>query len=290
MTTIEEHVRHAVRLAADNVAVGQFPFAAVVVADGGAGEVLGIGVNTCRRDADPTAHGEVEAMRDACRRLGSFDLSGAIVASSCHPCPICQAVAGATGIERIYYAATRDEAAAGGFGMPGESGRAERVDNVLVPIEQVIVAEAAGPFDAWLASGHGADTVRRPVHELRIAVTAPDHAAAVAFYRDALGLPELADWTSPDGKVTVLDGGRATLELIDEAQAGYIDRVEVGRRVAGQVRLALQVDDSAAVAVRLVSGGATYLGAGAVVTPWSDRNVRLDAPGGLQLTLFTPAD
>ena len=118
MASIEEHVRTAVRLAADNVAAGQFPFAAVVVADGGAGDVLGTGVNTCRRDADPTAHGEVEAMRDACRRLGSFDLSGAVVASSCHPCPICQAVAGATGIERIYYAATRDQAAAGGFGMP----------------------------------------------------------------------------------------------------------------------------------------------------------------------------
>jgi lactoylglutathione lyase len=290
MASIEEHVRTAVRLATDNVAAGQFPFAAVVVADGGAGDVLATGVNTCRRDADPTAHGEVEAMRDACRRLGMFDLSGAIVASSCHPCPICQAVAGATGIERIYYAATRDQAAAGGFGMPQASGVAEQVDGVLVPIEHVRAADAASPFDAWLASGHDSDTVRRPVHELRVAVTVPDHAAAVMFYRDALGLPQLADWSSPDGKVTVLDGGRATLELIDEAQARYIDTVEVGRRVASPVRLALQVDDSTAVAERLAGSGATYLGDGPVVTPWQDRNVRLDAPGGLQLTLFTPAD
>jgi lactoylglutathione lyase len=290
MPSIEEHVRAAVRLAADNVAAGQFPFAAVVVADGGAGQVLGTGLNTCRRDADPTAHGEVEAIRDACRRLGTFDLSGAIVASSCHPCPICQAVAGATGVERIYYAATREQAAAGGFGMPGAAGLAEQVDGVLVPIERVEVEDAASPFDAWLASGHGSGTVQRPVHELRVAVTVPDHPAALTFYRDALGMPELADWSSPDGKVTVLDGGRATLELIDEAQAGYIDAVEVGRRVAGPVRLALQVDDSTAVGERVVGSGAAYLGAGPVVTPWKDRNVRLDAPGGLQLTLFTPAD
>ena len=290
MASIEEHVRTAVRLAADNVAAGQFPFAAVVVAEGGAGEVLGAGVNTCRRDADPTAHGEVEAMRDACRRLGTFDLAGTILASSCHPCPICQAVAGASGVERIYYAATRDQAAAGGFGMPGTSGGAEQVDGVLVPIERVAIEDAASPFDAWVASGHGAGTIRRPIHELRVAFTVPDHAAAVAFYRDALGLPQLADWSSPDGKVTVLDGGRATLELIDEAQAGYIDSVEVGQRVAGPVRLALHVDDSAALARRLASSGATSLGDGPVVTPWQDRNIRLDAPGGLQLTLFTPAD
>ena len=65
MTTIEEHLRNAVRLATDNVAAGQFPFAGLVVADHGAGEVIATGVNTCRRDADPAAHGEVEAIRSA---------------------------------------------------------------------------------------------------------------------------------------------------------------------------------------------------------------------------------
>ena len=287
MTTIEEHVRAAVAMATDNVAAGQFPFAALVVADGGAGEILGRGVNTCRRDADPTAHGEVEAIRDACRRLGSFDLSGAIVASSCHPCPICQAVAGSVGIERIDYAATREHAAEAGFGMPWPDGVAEKFDGLLVAIERVEV-DGTPPFEAWLASGHADGTVQRPIHEMRVAVTAKDHAAAVGFYRDSLGLPQLADWSSPDGRVVVLDGGRATLELIDEAQAAYIDSVEVGRRVAGQIRLALEVDDSAEVAERLVRDGATYLGDGPVETPWNDRNVRLDAPAGLQLTLFTP--
>ena len=81
MTSIEEHVRAAVRLAARNVEAGRSPFAALVVADGGAGEVLATGVNATHRDTDPTAHGEVEAIKAACRRLGTFDLSDAIVVS-----------------------------------------------------------------------------------------------------------------------------------------------------------------------------------------------------------------
>jgi tRNA(Arg) A34 adenosine deaminase TadA/catechol 2,3-dioxygenase-like lactoylglutathione lyase family enzyme len=291
MTSIEDHARAAVRLATENVAAGQFPFAALVVADGGAGEVIATGVNTCRRDADPTAHGEVEAIRAACRRLGTFDLSGAIVVSSCHPCPICQAVAAMTGISRIVYAGTREQAATGGFGFSDPvAARLDDIDGSLVPLERVEVDGAEAPFDAWLAGGHPWETKGRPIHELRVAVTAPDHEAAVAFYRDVLGLPQVADWTSPDGKVVVLDGGRATLELIDEAQADYVDRVEVGRRVAGQVRLSLDVDDSTTLAERARMNGAVLLGKGPVETPWGDRNVRLSAPADLQLTLFTNLD
>jgi tRNA(Arg) A34 adenosine deaminase TadA/catechol 2,3-dioxygenase-like lactoylglutathione lyase family enzyme len=291
MTSIEEHARAAVRLATDNVAAGQFPFAALVVADGGTGEIVATGVNTCRRDADPAAHGEVEAIRAACRRRGTFDLSDTIVVSSCHPCPICQAVAGATGVPKMAYAATRAQAAAGGFGFSeAMTARLDDIDGSLVVLEHVELDGADAPFDAWLSSGQPWTTQTRPVHELRVAVTAQDHEAAVAFYRDALGLPQLADWTSADGKVIVLDGGRATLELIDEAQAGYVDRVEVGRRIAGQVRLALEVDDAAALAERARSNGAVLLGKGPVETPWGDRNVRLSAPADLQLTLFTRID
>ena len=282
MTSIEDHARAAVRLATDNVNAGQFPFAALVVADGGAGEVIATGVNTCRRDADPAAHGEVEAIRSACRRRGTFDLSGAIVLSSCQPCPMCQAVAGITGIARIAYAATRDQAAAAGFGFPDAMGaRLDEIDGSMVELEHVDVDGADAPFDAWLASGQPLTTQARPIHELRVAVTAADHEATVAFYRDALRLPQIADWTSADGKVVVLDGGRAALELIDEAQAAYVDRVEVGRRVAGQV------DDPAAVAERARMNGAVLLGKGPVDTPWGDRNVRLSAPADLQLTLFS---
>ena len=125
-----------------------------------------------------------------------------------------------------------------------------------------------------------------PVRELRVALTVDDFDAALAFYRDALGLAQVADWSSPDGRVVVLAAGRATLELLDERQAEYIDEVEVGTRVAGHVRVALEVDDSAAMLDVLERAGAERI-AGPVVTPWKDRNVRLRAPDGLQLTLFT---
>jgi lactoylglutathione lyase len=121
--------------------------------------------------------------------------------------------------------------------------------------------------------------------ELRLAVTAADWAAAVAFYRDTLGLPQLDDFSSDRGRVILLDAGRATLELLDEDQAAYIDEVEVGRRVAGHVRVALQVDDADATTRILAAAGAEVV-APPTRTPWNSVNARLDAPAGLQLTLF----
>jgi catechol 2,3-dioxygenase-like lactoylglutathione lyase family enzyme len=128
-----------------------------------------------------------------------------------------------------------------------------------------------------------------PVHELRVALTVPDYAAAVRFYRDALGLPVVEEWDTEDGSGVVLDAGRATLELLSEDQAEHVDDVEVGRRVAGPVRLALEVDDSGATADALEGAGAERL-ANPVVTPWRHWNVRLRAPDGMQLTLFTVLD
>jgi methylmalonyl-CoA/ethylmalonyl-CoA epimerase len=125
------------------------------------------------------------------------------------------------------------------------------------------------------------------VTELRVALTVADFDAAVALYRDALGLEELADWSSENGRVVVLSAGRATLELFDEAQAEYVDKLEAGRRVSGQVRLAFEVRDSEATARRLVAAGAEEV-APAVDTPWGDRNARVQAQDGIQLTLFTP--
>jgi lactoylglutathione lyase len=124
-----------------------------------------------------------------------------------------------------------------------------------------------------------------PVHEVRVALTVDDFDAALAFYRDALGLPEEAAYAD-SGRVVILAAGRATIELVDAHHAAEVDQIEVGRRVAGPVRLALQVDDSAGTAARLAEAGATVVG-GPVVTPWNDRNVRLDPPEGVQLTLFT---
>jgi catechol 2,3-dioxygenase-like lactoylglutathione lyase family enzyme len=127
------------------------------------------------------------------------------------------------------------------------------------------------------------------VRELRLVLTVPDFDTALHFYRDALGLDVEAVWESEGGHVTLLSAGRATLELVDEAHAAEIDRLEVGRRVAGPVRVALQVADSSALAGRLEAAGAKRI-AGPITTPWNDRNVRLEAPEGTQLTLFTPVE
>jgi catechol 2,3-dioxygenase-like lactoylglutathione lyase family enzyme len=125
------------------------------------------------------------------------------------------------------------------------------------------------------------------VHEMRLAVLAHDYDTALAFYRDTLGLRELGAWVTPDGagRVVILDAGRATLELSDPTYNAYIDEVEVGRRVAGQVRVAFHVDDTAAVTARLVEAGAGLI-ASPTETPWRSLNARLEAPAGLQLTLF----
>ena len=125
------------------------------------------------------------------------------------------------------------------------------------------------------------------VTELRVALTVQDFGQALAFYRDTLGLEQIADWSSETGRVVVLDAGRATLELLDDAQAETVDTIEAGRRVAGTVRLAPQVADSEDIAERLVVAGAVRV-APPVVTPWGDRNARVQAPDGMQLTLFTP--
>lgn len=128
------------------------------------------------------------------------------------------------------------------------------------------------------------------MRELRLALTVEDYAEALRFYRDVFGLPVLEEWVNPTGSGAVLDAGRATLELLSTDQTNLVDEVEVGRRgVSGAVRLALEVEDSAATADELVAGGAERISE-PVVTPWQHRNVRLRAPDGMQLTLFTVLD
>jgi lactoylglutathione lyase len=126
-------------------------------------------------------------------------------------------------------------------------------------------------------------TIESPVRELRVVLTVVDYEAAVAFYRDALGLPAVAEW---EGGGILLDAGRATLEVLSTAHAESVDLIEVGEPMEAPVRLALEVDDSTATGEALAVAGAELLG-GPVVTPWSHRNVRLRAPEGTQLTLFS---
>lgn len=124
------------------------------------------------------------------------------------------------------------------------------------------------------------------VTELRLVITVDDYDQALAFYRDELGLPARAEYSAPNGgRVILLDAGRATVELADHAQAEYIDEVEVGRRVAGHLRVGFKVPDAATATRRLTGAGATVI-AEPTHTPWNSLNARLTAPDGLQLTLF----
>ena len=128
-----------------------------------------------------------------------------------------------------------------------------------------------------------------PVRELRLVITAENYEEALRFYRDVLGLTEVADFSSDDGRVKLLAAGRATVEVVDQRQAELIDRVEVGRRVAGHIRVAFEVADTAAATGQLAGAGAEVI-AEPTRTPWSSLNARLRAPDGLQLTLFQELD
>jgi catechol 2,3-dioxygenase-like lactoylglutathione lyase family enzyme len=127
------------------------------------------------------------------------------------------------------------------------------------------------------------------VRQLRLVVTAEDYEDAVRFYRDVLGLPELGAFTGDRGSVTILDAGHATLELTDPEHASSIDEVEVGARVAGHVRVAFEVDDTDRMTRSLADAGAVVR-AEPTRTRWGSLNSRLEAPAGLQLTLFEEPD
>ena len=121
---------------------------------------------------------------------------------------------------------------------------------------------------------------------LRVVVAAEEYDVAVGFYRDALGMREQAAFAGPGGaEVTILDAGRATLEIANPAQRAYIDEVEVGREVAPRIRLAFEVDDVAGVTRALLAAGATEVAAPRP-TPFGSVNARLEAPAELQITLF----
>ena len=127
---------------------------------------------------------------------------------------------------------------------------------------------------------------RGRVLQMRLVVEASDYDVAVAFYRDVLGLPELETIEGAGGaKVSILDAGRATLELSNPAQVAMIDEVEVGRRVSPRLRVAFEVADAEGATQELVEAGAELIAA-PVRTPWQSLNARLAAPADLQITLF----
>lgn len=124
------------------------------------------------------------------------------------------------------------------------------------------------------------------VMQLRLVVEAEDFDEAVAFYRDAMGMPEEFFVEGPDGALVVaLRAGRATLEIVNPAQRRLIDQLEVGREVSRSIRVAFEVADAAEETEALVDAGASLI-APPTRTPWDSLNARLEGPAGLQITLF----
>lgn len=124
-----------------------------------------------------------------------------------------------------------------------------------------------------------------PILQLRVAITTSDYEHLVKFYCDGLGIEPAAVWNNDGGRALMLEMSKATLELFDERQAEVIDQLEVGRRVSGQIRFALQVPDLKSAMERLLANGATLVHP-PVETPWGDLNVRFQDPDGMQVTLF----
>jgi catechol 2,3-dioxygenase-like lactoylglutathione lyase family enzyme len=134
------------------------------------------------------------------------------------------------------------------------------------------------------------DETRPGVKQLRLVVEAEDYEEALAFYRDVLGLHERESYEGEgDARVTILDVGRATLELSNPAQVRMIDRVEADGAPSARLRVAFEVEDAASVTDDLVAGGARLIAAPRE-TPWRSLNSRLEAPAGLQITVFQELD
>ena len=123
----------------------------------------------------------------------------------------------------------------------------------------------------------------------RVSLTVDNFDEAVSFYRDVLGLPFANDWSTSQGKCIALTVEKATIEIIDHAQAAYIDDIEVGQRVSGQVRFAFQFSNVRTAMNEAMAAGAKIIHE-PVATPWKDVNARILSPDGMQVTLFESPD
>ena len=147
--TDDTWLAQAIELAVHNVTAGGGPFGALIVRDG---EVIATGQNRVTQDLDPTAHAEVQAIRNACQATGDFRLAGMTLYTSCEPCPLCISASLWARLDRVVYAADRDDAARGGFD-DREFYELFARDRSTWPtrIDELRPADARAPFDAWLA-------------------------------------------------------------------------------------------------------------------------------------------
>ena len=142
------YLRRAIELAVENVQAGKGgPFAALIVRGG---EVIAEAANSVTTTHDPTAHGEVNAIRKACTALGTFTLAGCEIYSSCEPCPMCLAAIYWARLEAIYYGCGQEDAAKAGFddAFLYEEFR-KPSDERRIPSEQLLGTEAWEAFAAW---------------------------------------------------------------------------------------------------------------------------------------------
>ncbi|MCA9028983.1 MAG: nucleoside deaminase [Planctomycetaceae bacterium] len=143
-----DFLREAIRLSIEQMEANEGgPFGAVIVRNG---EIVGRGWNRVTSTNDPTAHAEVVAIRDACSRLKTFSLAGCEIYSSCEPCPLCLAAIYWSRLDRIYYAATCDDAAAAGFddrNFYRELGKSSVERSI--PVQQALRDEALVALQAW---------------------------------------------------------------------------------------------------------------------------------------------
>ncbi len=143
----KEMMREAIRLADESVANGGGPFGAVIVKDG---EIIAATSNRVTLDNDPTAHAEVNCIRMACKRLGTFDLSGCTIYTSCEPCPMCLGAIYWARIDRIFYGNNRQDAADIGFDDDFIYQELTRpMDNRSTPIIPILQDEALHSFRLW---------------------------------------------------------------------------------------------------------------------------------------------
>jgi tRNA(Arg) A34 adenosine deaminase TadA len=145
--THEDFMRRAIALANESVAAGGGPFGAVIVRDG---RIIAEGSNRVTVSNDPTAHAEVLAIRSACRALGSFNLEGCVLYTSCEPCPMCLGAIFWARLERFYYGNSRDDAATIGFDDRHIYDQLDQpVDARSLPGSRLLAEEARASFEAW---------------------------------------------------------------------------------------------------------------------------------------------
>lgn len=148
-TSPTQFLNRAIELAIANVQTGEGgPFAALVVRDG---DILSQGTNVVTTENDPTAHAEITAIRRACRRLDDFELRDCTLYATCEPCPMCLGAIYWARMDRVYYAATRQDAADAGFDDDHiyEEITTPPADR-RIPMIQRLEEAAERPFEAWL--------------------------------------------------------------------------------------------------------------------------------------------